>query len=139
MLSLDSAFQFCHIRQRRTVMRRVGSLLAGCKIGKQKMIMKRYVWLSVAGMLTNSVLAADSNSDAVKDAAKSLGEKSTYAWKTTVDFGGDRVGTIEGKTEKGGATHLSMSLGDNGMEAVLKADKGVLKLDEGWKLVSEIA
>ena len=90
-------------------------------------------------MLTCSVLAADSDSDAVKDAAKSLGEKNTYAWKTTIEFGGDTVGTIEGKTEKGGATHLSMSRGDNGMEAVLKGDKGVLKLDEGWKLVSEVA
>ncbi len=101
--------------------------------------MKRYIWLSVASMLGCPLLAADSNSDAIKDAAKSLGEKSTYAWKTTVDFGGDTVGTIEGKTEKGGATHLDLSGGDNRMEAVLKSDKGVLKVDEGWKLVSEVA
>jgi hypothetical protein len=32
-----------------------------------------------------------------------------------------------------------MSRGDQGMNAVLKGGKGVLKLDEGWKLVSEVA
>ena len=32
-----------------------------------------------------------------------------------------------------------MSRGDNGMDAVLKGGKGVLKLEDGWKLVSEVA
>ena len=90
-------------------------------------------------VMAGSLLAAESNSDAVKNAATSLGEKSNYSWKTTLDFGGDTVGTIEGKTEKGGATFLGMSRGDAGMEAVLKGGKGVLKLEEGWKLVSEVA
>ncbi len=101
--------------------------------------MKRTIVLGVVSMLTGSLLAADSNSDAVKKAAQALGDKSNYSWKTTVDFGGDTVGTVEGKTEKGGATALNLSRGDAGMDAVLKGGKGVLKLDEGWKLVSEVA
>jgi hypothetical protein len=102
------------------------------------MKVKSYVGAIV--LLAGSLLAADSNpQDAVKDAAKTLGAKDNYGWKTTVEFGGDTVGTIEGKTEKGGATFLAMSRGDNGMDAVLKGGKGVLKLDEGWKTVSEVA
>jgi hypothetical protein len=102
--------------------------------------MKENVLFGAIALLAGSLLAADSNpQDAVKDAAKSLGAKDNYSWKTTIDFGGDTVGTIEGKTEKGGATFLALSRGDQGMDAVLKGGKGVLKLEEGWKTVSEVA
>ena len=102
--------------------------------------MKQNILFVAIALVASSLLAADSTSqDAVKDAAKSLGAKDNYSWKTTIEFGGDTVGTIAGKTEKGGATFLAMSRGDNGMDAVLKGDKGVLKLDEGWKTVSEVA
>ena len=92
-------------------------------------------------LLAGSLLAADSNpQDAVKDAAKALGAKDNYSWKTTIDVGlGGMVGTIDGKTEKGGATFLTLAGGDQSMDAVLKGGKGVLKLDEGWKLLSTLA
>ena len=102
--------------------------------------MKQNVLFGAITLLAGSLLAADSTpQDAVKDAAKSLGAKDNYSWKTTIEFGGTEAGTIQGKTEKGGATFLAMSRGDNGMDAVLKGGKGVLKLEEGWKLVSEVA
>jgi len=102
--------------------------------------MKRYFLLSALSSLAFSLLGAESTpKDAISDAAKALGGKNNYSWKTTIDFGGDHLGTIEGKTEKGGATFLGMSRGDQGMDAVLKGSKGVLKLDEGWKTVSEVA
>jgi hypothetical protein len=102
--------------------------------------MNQNVLFGAMALLAGSLLAADSNpQDAVKDAAKSLGAKDNYSWKTTIEFGGNEVGTIEGKTEKGGATVLALSRGDNGMDAVLKGGKGVLKLDEGWKSVAAVA
>jgi hypothetical protein len=103
--------------------------------------MKEKILLGAITLLAGSLLAADSNpQDAVKDAAKALGAKDNYSWKTTIDLGmGDMVGTIDGKAEKGGATTLTMSGGDQSMDAVLKGGKGVLKLDEGWKLLSEVA
>jgi hypothetical protein len=103
--------------------------------------MKEKILFGAITLLAGSLLAADSNpQDAVKDAAKSLGAKDNYSWKTTIDLGsGAMVGTIDGKTEKGGATFLALAGGDQSMDAVLKGGKGVLKLEEGWKLISEVA
>ena len=103
--------------------------------------MKEKILFGAIVMLAGSLLAADSNpQDAVKDAATKLDEKDNYSWKTTIDLGlGDMVGTIDGKTEKGGATVLALAGGDQSMDAVLKGGKGVLKLDEGWKLISAVA
>ncbi len=103
--------------------------------------MKEKILFGAITLLVGSLLAADSNpQDAVKGAATALGGKDNYSWKTTIDLGlGDMVGTIEGKTEKGGATSLVLSGGDQSMDAVLKGCKGVLKLDDGWKLISAVA
>ena len=102
--------------------------------------MKDKILVGAIILLASSLLAADSNpQDAVKDAAKSLGAKDNYSWKTTIEFGGNEVGSIQGKTEKGGATFLAMSRGDNGMDAVLKGGKALLKVDEGWKSAAQIA
>ena len=69
------------------------------------------------------------------------------AWARRTTIVGRRPSTLEvirsealkAKTEKGGATVLAMSRGDQAMDAVLKGGKGVLKLEEGWKTVSEVA
>ena len=72
--------------------------------------MKEKILFGATVLLAGSLLAVDSNpQDAVKDAAKSLGEKSNYSWTTTIDLGGDMSGTIEGKAEKAGATFLVLS------------------------------
>jgi hypothetical protein len=54
--------------------------------------------------------------DAVKAAAKSLGDKNNYGWTTSIEWGGNAAGTVQGKTERGGATLLSMSRGDQSIE-----------------------
>ena len=72
--------------------------------------MKQTILFGAITLLAGSLLAADSNpQDAVKDAAKKLGEKDNYSWTTTIDLGGDMTGTIDGKAEKAGATTLALS------------------------------
>jgi hypothetical protein len=102
--------------------------------------MKTQILFGTMALVAGSLLAADSNpQDAVKAAAKDLGGKDNYSWKTSIEFGGNEVGTIVGKTEKGAATFLTLSGGDTGIDAVIKGGKGVMKLDDGWKLVSVVA
>jgi hypothetical protein len=93
--------------------------------------MKEKVLFGAIALLAGSLLAADSSpQDAVKDAARKLGEKDNYSWTTTIDLGGDMTGTIEGKSEKGGATLLALSAAGQEMNAVFKGGKGALKMDE---------
>ena len=101
--------------------------------------MKTKILFGTMALVASSLLAADSNQDAVKAAANSLGGKDNYGWKTAIEFGGDVVATIQGKTEKGGPTFVTVSRNDQGMDAVLKGGKAVIKLDEGWKSVADVA
>jgi hypothetical protein len=102
--------------------------------------MKRNVLLSALVLITGPLLAADSG-NTVKDAARKLAEKGNYSWKTTIEAAGGgggggrfRPGPTEGKTEKDGYTLLSMTRGDNTIEAVLKGSKGAIKTaNDGWK------
>lgn len=102
--------------------------------------------LSAAALLcATSLLAADAASD-IKAAAKKL--SNNYSWKTTTESaggggggGGNRNragGPTEGKTDAG-VTQLSMTRGDNTVEAVLKDGKGAIKTEEGWKSLTEAA
>lgn len=105
--------------------------------------MKRTVLFGTVALLAGSVIAAQSDSkDEIKSAAKKLGEKSNYSWKSTVESAGGgqfRRGPTEGKSEKDGFTTLSMSFGENTVEAVLKGDKGALKTPDGWQSLAEAA
>lgn len=102
--------------------------------------MKQTILFGAITLLAGSLLAADSNpQDAVKDAAKKLGEKDNYSWTTTIDLGGDMTGTIDGKAEKAGATTLALSAAGQEINAVLKGDKGVVKLDDSWKTLKSVA
>ena len=100
-------------------------------------------FFATAGLL----LAADAaTKDDVKAAAKSLADQSSYSWKSTVENaggggggGGRGGGPTEGKTEKGGFTHLSMVRGDNTIVAVVKGGKGVVKTADGWQSAEELA
>jgi hypothetical protein len=109
--------------------------------------MKRNLLFGTLAFMAGSLMAADSQ-DAVKNAAKQLAEKGNYSWRTTVKTEGGgggggggrfRPGPTEGKTEKGGATSLSMTRGDNTMEAILKGDKGAIKTDSGWTSLADAA
>jgi hypothetical protein len=106
--------------------------------------MKTKVIIGAVALLAGPLLAADSSpKDEVKNAAKKLADKANYSWKSTVQVpeggGGGRFrpGPTEGKTEKDGLTYLSMTRGDNTVEAVLQGGKGALKLQEGWQSLAE--
>ncbi len=108
--------------------------------------MKTNLLLGAVTFLAGSLLAADSDNSAsaVKAAAKKLADQGNYSWTTTTKFEGGGGGgggqfVTEGKTQDG-ATSLSMTRGDNTMEAVLKGGgKGALKLEGEWKSLSEAA
>jgi hypothetical protein len=106
--------------------------------------MKTTILLGGALLCATSLIAADAASD-VKAAAKKL--SGNYSWKSTSESagggggGGNRNrfgGPTEGKTDAG-ITQLSMTRGENTVEAVLKGEKGAIKTEEGWKSLSEAA
>jgi hypothetical protein len=105
--------------------------------------MKRSILYGAVALMAGSLLAADS--DSVKAAAKKLAAESNYSWKTVIVVpeggGGNRFrpGPTEGKTEKDGYTFLSMTRGDNKIEAVIKGDKGAAKMEDDWQSLSELA
>ena len=88
------------------------------------------------------VIAAAAPKDDVVAAAKALGDKPNYSWKTTVtvpEGSRFRPGPTEGKAEKNGLTYVTMSFGENKTEAVLKGEKAAVTNREGeWQSVSEL-
>lgn len=97
----------------------------------------------LGSLFANSLLAADSApADALIAAAKQLGEKANYSWKTTVvvpESAQFKPGPNNGKSEKGGFTYMTLSFGDNLTEAVMKGDQAVVTNQDGdWKLASEL-
>ena len=99
--------------------------------------------LTTLTWLSSTLLAiAASPKDDVVAAAKKLGDKTNYSWKTTVvvpESAQFKPGPTDGKTEKDGFTYVIMTFGDNMTEAVLKGDKAVVTNQEGdWKLPSEL-
>src|SRR5881396_1935289 len=109
--------------------------------------MKKNALFGTLALVAGSLIAADSGpKDDVKAAAAKLAAKSNYGWKTTVEAaggggGGGRFRPVptEGKTEKDGFTFLSMTRGDNTIEAVLKGGKGAIKTPAGWQSLAEAA
>jgi hypothetical protein len=104
--------------------------------------MKRNILFGAITLLAGSLLAAEATKDEITSAAKKLGEKANYSWKTTVavpEGSRWRPGPTEGKTEKDGVTHLTMSFGDNKSQAFLKGDKGaVSNPDGGWQTLADL-
>jgi hypothetical protein len=89
-----------------------------------------------------SLNAAESAKDEVLAAAKQLEGKANYSWKTTVVVPEDarfKPGPSDGKTEKDGVTHITMSFGDNKMQAVMKGAKAAALTQDGeWKTSEEL-
>ena len=105
--------------------------------------MKTNLLLSTTAFLAGSLLAANASpKDDINAAAKKLGEAANYSWKTTVvvpEGSRFRPGPTEGKTEKDGFTHLTVSIGDSPMQAVLKGDKAAISNpDGGWQSLAEL-
>lgn len=105
--------------------------------------MKTSIVFGILALTAASLVAAESSpKDDVTGAAKSLGEKASYSWKTTVVVPPDsrfHPGPTEGKTEKDGATRVSMTFGDNTTEFVLQGGKSAVHTsDGGWQSLSEL-
>ena len=105
--------------------------------------MKTQILFGTLALFACSLLAADSKpKEESIAAAKKLGEKPNYTWKTTVvvpESAQFKPGPTDGKTEKDGFTYVTMSFGDNTTEAVIKGDKAVVTNQEGnWQATSEL-
>jgi hypothetical protein len=101
--------------------------------------MKKNLLLSTIALLAGSLIAADSND--VATAARTLGEKTNYTWKTTVVVPEDaqfKPGPTEGKTEKDGFTHVKMTFFNNPVQIVLKGKKAAFTDQDGaWQSAAE--
>lgn len=106
--------------------------------------MKSKILTTALVMMAGALVAGDTTpKDEVTSAAKKLGEKANYSWKTTVVVPEDapfKPGPQEGQTEKDGVTHLKISFGDNTTEVFLKGEKAaVSNPDGGWQTLDELA
>ncbi|HXT12388.1 MAG TPA: hypothetical protein VN873_12565 [Candidatus Angelobacter sp.] len=105
--------------------------------------MKTTILFSIAALTAFSLVAADTTpKDDVTAAAKALGEKASYSWHTTVVVPEDarfKPGPTDGKTEKGGATSVTMTFGDNTTQFILQGGKSAIHTeDDGWQALSEL-
>jgi hypothetical protein len=106
--------------------------------------MKTQMLAVVAVLLARSLMAADpAPKDEIASAAKKLGEKDNYSWKTTVvvpEGTQFRPGPTEGKTQKDGLTLVTMSFGDNTTKAVIKGDNAAVTNQDGeWQSAADLA
>ncbi len=102
-----------------------------------------YILFTLTAVAAGALLAAENSpKDAIIDAAKKLGEKANYAWKTTVVVPEDapfKPGPTEGETEKAGFTHVTTTFFENKIQAVIKGDKGAVTDQDGaWKSLEEM-
>jgi hypothetical protein len=104
--------------------------------------MKSTTLFCATTLLATSLLAADTTpKEDVIAAAKKLGEKTSYAWKTTVvvpESAQFKPGPSEGKTSKDDITYLTINFGDNTTKIYLKGDKGVADVDGSWQTLAEL-
>jgi hypothetical protein len=99
------------------------------------------VFAATVALLAGTLRGAEPK-DEVVNAAKQLGEKDNYSWRTTVVVPEDarfKPGPTEGKTEKGGYTLLNITFNENEIKAVLKGDKGAATMEGEWQSFSELA
>lgn len=103
--------------------------------------MKKNLVFSTALLLAGTLLAADASpKDELVAAAKKLADKNNYSWKATLDFGPNspfQPGPTEGRTEKDGATWLSVSFNDNTTEGLMKGTNVAVKTEAGWQTAAE--
>jgi hypothetical protein len=104
--------------------------------------MKRNILFGAAMLLAGSLLAADSDTDAVKAAAKKTAD-SGYSWKTTSanangNAGRGAAGPREGKVGKDGTVFLTVAGRNNTTEVYIKGEKVAIKGQDGWQSLEEV-
>ena len=102
--------------------------------------MKKQILCFATMTLATALVAADAKEE-VTAAAKKLGEKANYSWRTTVvvpESAQFKPGPTDGKTEKDGFTHIKMTFGDNTTEIARKGDKAAFTNRDGeWQSLAE--
>ncbi len=103
--------------------------------------MKKTILFGLLACAATTMLAADAKEE-VTAAAKKLADQAGYTWKTTVALPeGSRMpsGPTEGKTQKDGLTHVTMTFGENTTELLMKGEKAAVKSqDSGWQSTAEL-
>ncbi len=91
-------------------------------------------------LVAGSLCAADSTpKDDVVNAAKKLGGSENYSWTTKMEMANFSPGPTEGKTQKDGLVFITYNFQDNVTTAVVKAGKGAIKTEDGWKSLDDAA
>jgi hypothetical protein len=104
---------------------------------------KTLLFGAMAAVLTLSFSAAGSSpKEDITSAAKALVEKANYSWRMTTvvpESGPFRPGPWDGKIEKDGLTHVTLSFGENTSQFVVKGDKAAASSpDGGWQSLAEM-
>ena len=104
--------------------------------------MKTKFLCSALVMLAGSLLADTTPGDAITNAVNALAAQPGYSWKTTVVVPDDspfHPGPTTGKIEKDGYTDVSLSMRDNTIEFITKADKTAVNTpDNGWQSTADL-
>jgi len=105
--------------------------------------MKKTILSGLTALAAGALLAADATpKEEITQAAKKLGDKPNYSWRTTITVPEEaqfKPGPSDGKTEKDGFTWVGMSFFDNQMQAVMKGSKGALTDQDGaWRSLEEL-
>jgi hypothetical protein len=102
--------------------------------------MKKQILCLALATASLSLFASDAKEE-VTAAAKKLGDAASYSWKTTVvvpESAQFRPGPTDGKTEKGGFTHIKSTFGDNESQVVTKGEKTAFTNRDGeWQVAGE--
>jgi len=110
-------------------------------IGIKSICTMKTTLLFALALLSLPAVADENPADAVKAAAKKLGEAPNYSWTTTTKVPEDsqfKPGPTEGKTEKDGASWVSSSFGERKFETLIKNGNSLTKTEDGWKTPEEI-
>jgi hypothetical protein len=105
--------------------------------------MKNSIPAALSVLIAGSLLASEPTPKAaVLAAAKKLGDSPNYAWKAVVVAPEDAPlkppSPTEGKTEKGGLTHFTMTLFEDKIQVVAKGDQRAMADPAGnWKSLAE--
>ena len=105
--------------------------------------MKKSILFGTLALLAGPLIAADSSpKDDVIGAAQKLAATASYSWNQTVvvpESAQFKPGPTDGKTEKGGATYVKMSFGDNTTEIVMQGDKAAVTDPDGdWQSITNL-
>jgi hypothetical protein len=94
--------------------------------------MKKNLLFGALALMTGSLLAAAPKDD-VATAVKKIADAANYTWTTTMQMPGSPFtpGPTGGKAEKGGATVITRTFGDNTMQTVIKGEKTVMQNRDG--------